>query len=157
MPSASAAAQRYAEAVRSLAGAMERLRSLQAALTEANTAEAFEQIAKAAFPRAAIEQYQDQLTELQFTYKAVSTNADAVFDPERTALEASRLAQIAIANRELDQIKAGNFNLDLKNPHNPDEGPGDVDHLLPEYEKLLARIAETRGKLKAQLMEALKR
>ncbi len=57
----------------------------------------------------------------------------------------------------LDQIKAGNFNLDLKNPHNPDEGPGDVDHLLPEYEKLLAQIAETRGKLKAQLMEALKR
>jgi hypothetical protein len=107
MPSASAAAQRYAEAVRSLAGAMERLRSLQAAITEANTAEAFEQIAKAAFPRGAVEQYQDQLTELQFTYSAVSTNADAVFDPERTALEASRLAQIAIANRELDQIKAG--------------------------------------------------
>jgi hypothetical protein len=39
------------------------------------------------------------------------------------------------------QIKAGNFNLDLKNPHNPDTGPGDVDHLLPEYEKLLAQIA----------------
>jgi hypothetical protein len=43
------------------------------------------------------------------------------------------------------------------NPHNADEGPGDVDHLLPEYEKLLAQIAETRGKLKAQLMEALTR
>jgi type I restriction enzyme M protein len=57
----------------------------------------------------------------------------------------------------LDTIKAGNFNLDLKNPHNADEGPGDVDHLLPEYEKLLAQIAETRGKLKAQLMEALSR
>jgi type I restriction enzyme M protein len=57
----------------------------------------------------------------------------------------------------LDTIKAGNFNLDLKNPHNADEGPGDVDHLLPEYEKLLAKIAETRGKLKEQLMEALNR
>lgn len=57
----------------------------------------------------------------------------------------------------IDQIKAGNFNLDLKNPHNPDEGPGDVDHLLPEYEKLLAQIAETRSKLKAQLQEALTR
>lgn len=55
----------------------------------------------------------------------------------------------------LDTIKAGNFNLDLKNPHNADEGPGDVDHLLSEYEKLLAQITETRGKLKAQLMEAL--
>jgi type I restriction enzyme M protein len=57
----------------------------------------------------------------------------------------------------IDTIKAGNFNLDLKNPHNSDEGPGDVDHLLPEYEKLLAQIAETRNALKAQLMEALSR
>ena len=56
---------------------------------------------------------------------------------------------------QLDTIKAGNFNLDFKNPHNPDTGPGDVDHLLPEYEKLLAQIAGTRGQLKAQLMEAL--
>ena len=53
------------------------------------------------------------------------------------------------------QIKASNFNLDLKNPHSSDTGPGDVDHLLPEYEKLLAQIAETRGKLKAQLQKAL--
>jgi type I restriction enzyme M protein len=57
----------------------------------------------------------------------------------------------------IDTIKAGNFNLDLKNPHSSDTGPGDVDQLLPEYEKLLAKIAETRAKLKAQLMEALTR
>jgi type I restriction enzyme M protein len=57
----------------------------------------------------------------------------------------------------IDTIKAGNYNLDLKNPHNPDTGPGDVDHLLPEYEKLLAQIALTRGTLKAQLLEALTR
>ena len=55
----------------------------------------------------------------------------------------------------LDQIKAGNFNLDLKNPHNADTGPGDVDHLLPEYEKLLAQIAETRAALKRELEQAL--
>jgi type I restriction enzyme M protein len=54
-----------------------------------------------------------------------------------------------------DQIKAGNYNLDLKNPHNPDVGPGDVDHLLPEYEKLLAQIAETRAALKRELHRAL--
>ena len=57
----------------------------------------------------------------------------------------------------IDQIKAGGYNLDLKNPHSPDTGPGDVDHLLPEYEKLLAQIAATRGQLKAQLLEALTR
>jgi type I restriction enzyme M protein len=55
----------------------------------------------------------------------------------------------------IDQIKAGNFNLDLKNPHNPDIGPGDVDHLLPEYEKLLAQIAATRAALKQELHHAL--
>ena len=32
-----------------------------------------------------------------------------------------------------------------------------LDHLLPEYEKLLAQIAATQAKLKAQLMEALTR
>ncbi len=56
----------------------------------------------------------------------------------------------------IDTIKAGNFNLDLKNPHSADEGPGDVDHLLPEYEKLLAQIAETREQLKKQLRESMK-
>src|SRR5262249_24722350 len=55
----------------------------------------------------------------------------------------------------IDQIKSGNFNLDLKNPHNPDTGPGDVDHLLPQYEKLLAQIADTRAALKKELHHAL--
>ena len=34
-------------------------------------------------------------------------------------------------------------------------GPGDVDHLLPEYEKLLAQIAATRAALKQELHHAL--
>ncbi len=57
----------------------------------------------------------------------------------------------------IDQIKAGNFNLDLKNPHTTEEGPGDVDQLLPEYEKLLAQIADTRAALKKELQQALTR
>lgn len=55
----------------------------------------------------------------------------------------------------IDQIKAGGYNLDLKNPHTTDEGPGDVEHLLPAYEKLLAEIAATRAKLKEELRQAL--
>ena len=55
----------------------------------------------------------------------------------------------------VDQIKTGNYNLDLKNPHISKTGPGDVDHLLPEYEKLLAQIVETRAKLKDELHRAL--
>ena len=50
---------------------------------------------------------------------------------------------------------AGEFYTPLKNPHNSDTRPGDVGHLLPEYEKLLAQITATRGPLKNQLMEAL--
>lgn len=55
----------------------------------------------------------------------------------------------------IDQIKAGGYNLDLKNPNRIEQGPGDVDHLLPEYEKLLAQIADTRAKLKKELHHAL--
>ncbi len=107
LPDAAATAQRYAEAVRNVASALDRVRLLQVAITEAQTAEAFERIAKAAFPQVAVEQYEDRLAELRFTYDAVSTNADAAFTPARTALEAENIAQIAIAARELDEIKAG--------------------------------------------------
>lgn len=55
----------------------------------------------------------------------------------------------------IDTIKAGNFNLDLKNPHSPDTGPGDVERLLPEYEALLGQIASTRAALKEALYHAL--
>ncbi len=55
----------------------------------------------------------------------------------------------------IDQIKAGNYNLDLKNPHAVEESHGDVDHLLPEYEKLLSQITDTRAQLKNELQRAL--
>jgi type I restriction enzyme M protein len=55
----------------------------------------------------------------------------------------------------IETNNAGNFNLDLKNPHSSDTGPGDVDHLLPEYERLLAQIAATRAALKQELNQAL--
>lgn len=55
----------------------------------------------------------------------------------------------------IEQIKAGNYNLDLKNPFIADTGPGDVEHLLPEYERLLAQIAETREALRRELYDAL--
>ena len=54
-----------------------------------------------------------------------------------------------------EDIRAGGYNLDLKNPHSLDAGPGDVEHLLPEYERILAQIAETRAALKKELYEAL--
>lgn len=55
----------------------------------------------------------------------------------------------------IDTLRDNGYNLDLKNPHTADTGPGRVDDLLPEYEKLLAQIAETRAALKAELQDAL--
>ena len=77
------------------------------------------------------------------------------FDPEKAWWD-NRVENEQAWRVTIDQINAGNYNLDLKNPHNPDIGPGDVDHLLPEYEKLLAKIAATRAALKAELQTALK-
>ena len=52
-------------------------------------------------------------------------------------------------------IESNGWNLDSKNPNSPHTGPGDVDHLLPEYEKLLGQIAEIRAALKRELQAAL--
>ncbi|MBL9044896.1 MAG: SAM-dependent DNA methyltransferase [Myxococcales bacterium] len=76
------------------------------------------------------------------------------FEPER-AWWNHRVENEQAWRVPIEQIKAGNYNLDLKNPHRSDDGPGDVDHLLPEYEKLLAQIAETRAQLKNELHQAL--
>lgn len=76
------------------------------------------------------------------------------FEPER-AWWNHRVENEQAWRVPIEQIKAGNYNLDLKNPHRSDDGPGDVDHLLPEYEKLLAQIAETRAQLKNELHKAL--
>ena len=55
----------------------------------------------------------------------------------------------------ISEIADRGYNLDIKNPHSSDDDPGDVDHLLPEYEKLLAQIAQTRAALKHELQQAL--
>lgn len=77
--------------------------------------------------------------------------------PDKTGRYAKRQENENAWRIDVEQIKANNFNLDLKNPHAANDGPGDVDHLLREYETLLAQIAETRAQLRAQLEEALLR
>ena len=54
-----------------------------------------------------------------------------------------------------DDIKARNFNLDIKNPHSPDQISHDPDELLADYAQLQQRIAATRDQLKAVLAAAL--
>ncbi len=53
------------------------------------------------------------------------------------------------------EIKAGGYNLDIKNPSVVNNAHRDPEELLAEYRKLLAGIAETRSALKNELRAAL--
>ena len=55
----------------------------------------------------------------------------------------------------IEDIRANNYNLDIKNPHQAAEDQRSVEELLPEYEKLLEQITETRNALKEELYTAL--
>jgi type I restriction enzyme M protein len=57
----------------------------------------------------------------------------------------------------VDQILAGNFNLDIKNPNTPDEAHADPEHLLTVYKKLLDELELARNALKSELASALER
>ena len=54
-----------------------------------------------------------------------------------------------------DDIKARNYNLDIKNPHSPDTEVHNPDTLLADYAALQQRISKTRDELKAVLAAAL--
>ena len=52
-------------------------------------------------------------------------------------------------------IKARNYNLDIRNPHSPDAEVHDPETLLAGYAALQVKIGETRAKLKDVLNAAL--
>lgn len=55
----------------------------------------------------------------------------------------------------IEDIEAGGYNLDIKNPHSPDNDLGDPDELLKQYQSLLKEAAGVRDQLKAELMKSL--
>ncbi len=55
----------------------------------------------------------------------------------------------------IDEIKARNYNLDIKNPHVDEQVIHDPDQLLEEYEQQQQEIAGLRDQLKGILAEAL--
>lgn len=55
----------------------------------------------------------------------------------------------------VQEIIDSGYNLDRKNPHSTDDGPGDPDELLSQFQKLQQQIDDTREKLKQELMSAL--
>jgi len=55
----------------------------------------------------------------------------------------------------LEEIKARNYNLDIKNPHVAEQIRHDPDELLAQYAEQQAKIGDLRGRLKGILSEAL--
>jgi type I restriction enzyme M protein len=55
----------------------------------------------------------------------------------------------------VQQIIDSGFNLDIKNPNIVEEGHGDPDELLAQYEALLTELEHTRAALKSELAAAL--
>ena len=54
-----------------------------------------------------------------------------------------------------EDIAANGFNLDIKNPHNADTGPGDPDELLKDFARVNAEAASVLDELKQELATAL--
>jgi type I restriction enzyme M protein len=54
----------------------------------------------------------------------------------------------------LEQIKAGGFNLDLKNPRKKEDRSSDLGELLETHAKVVAQIATTREALRSELRRA---
>jgi len=57
----------------------------------------------------------------------------------------------------IDDIKARNYNLDMKNPHAPETGVDDPDELLRQYGALAKELQATRDALKQELILSLQR
>lgn len=55
----------------------------------------------------------------------------------------------------IDDIKANNYNLDIKNPHEEVIDRGDPEELLENYKVLLSEISKIRSALKNELMDTL--
>lgn len=55
----------------------------------------------------------------------------------------------------VEEIKASNYNLDIKNPNAVGPENADPDKLLAKYKKLLIEIEQTRDGLKKELMDTL--
>ena len=76
------------------------------------------------------------------------------FQPEKTWWPSRTETEQAWKVTTLEIVDRG-YNLDIKNPNAPDDGPGDPDVLLASYHQASNEAAEIRDKLKAALAEAI--
>jgi type I restriction enzyme M protein len=77
------------------------------------------------------------------------------FEPER-AWWTNRIENDRAWRVSFETIAENNFNLDIKNPHSPDEDHFDFVELLLSHNQIMFDLSETRNKLKRELLQALR-
>lgn len=133
------------EAMASFKGAMERSRQIQAEISKATTAKAFEDIAKAAFPEVNLEQYRDQNIQLDETLNALNALKGEQIElvtPEQLNLTAEYQKTLKVIAAERDEYVKGLDKLMAK----PDNKMDKV-----EYDRLIKTFDEGRKKNAAGL------
>jgi len=78
------------------------------------------------------------------------------FEPEK-AWWSDRVENEYAWRVPVEDIKARNYNLDIKNPHSPENQSHDPEELLRDYQMLQEQIAATRDELRNILGQALER
>jgi type I restriction enzyme M protein len=79
----------------------------------------------------------------------------AWWNKDTKAGRAKRKETVSAWKGSYEDIKANNFNLDIKNPNTVAEDNGDPEKILIEYNKLEKEITELQNKLKEELNTAL--
>lgn len=136
--------KRYTEAVRNLEKAMERLRALQQALTEAKTKAAFDNIIDVMFPGVPMEQYRDAIEASTQSLKAYGQIKDKVFDPEALQIEIDYQTELANKNREVKQLLEEAEKKEKQKKITSKE-------LLELYKQIAAKQEEEKKQLEAQV------
>lgn len=76
------------------------------------------------------------------------------FEPEKKWWNKRKENQFAW-KLSVDDIKARNYNLDIKNPHAPEAELADPDELIKNYQEMLEDLTNTREALKKELIHSL--
>jgi type I restriction enzyme M protein len=105
-------------------------------------------------PTRAVWYYEHPYPEGYKSYSKTKPMRIEEFEPEKQWWE-DREASEHAWRVPIEEIVAANYNLDLKNPHDPDDGPGDPDELLARYTEITREVDAIRDKLKAALAESL--
>ena len=98
--------------------------------------------------------YEHPYPEGYKSYSKTKTMRIQEFEPEKKWWN-NRVENQFAWNVTIDEIKANNYNLDIKNPHVIDIDHGDPEELLENYKCLLSDISKTRNTLKEDLKAAL--